>query len=239
MSGNYVLTTYIKNISFDELENQEFFYRLFQWLSYIKILESSVNWISNESYRILSFRVSEFLEFTGKEKTNSYQIRKLVDFLESLQSLPPIRQYFSDRVFRSILIFPYLEVSKEKSWHVKLSIAEKVYFYRYPFYLPEEFLTYDDAYDLRAKIFFLVSFLTIELEKEFRIQEVLDQVNISRQKMIRLKKSIVIIFEDAPILKVIEPRFTVLMKTNETKEVEKLTSNLLGKAKSGFYTEIP
>jgi hypothetical protein len=29
------------------------------------------------------------------------------------------------------------------------------------------------------------------------------------------------------------------MKTNETKEVEKLTSNLLVKAKSVFYTEIP
>jgi hypothetical protein len=53
------------------------------------------------------------------------------------------------------------------------------------------------------------------------------------------QKSIVIIFEDARILKVIESRFTVLMKTNETKEVEKLTSNLLVKAKSVFYTEIP
>jgi hypothetical protein len=57
--------------------------------------------------------------------------------------------------------------------------------------------------------------------------------------MTRLRKSIIIIFEDAQNLKVIEPRFTVLMKTNETKEVEKLTSNLLAKAKSIFYTEIP
>jgi hypothetical protein len=57
--------------------------------------------------------------------------------------------------------------------------------------------------------------------------------------MIRLRKSIVMVFEDAQILKVIEPRFTILMKTNEPKEVEKLTSNLLVKAKSIFYTEIP
>jgi len=57
--------------------------------------------------------------------------------------------------------------------------------------------------------------------------------------MIRLRKSIVIIFEDAQILKVIEPRLTLLMKTNERKEVDKLTSNLLVKAKSVFYTEIP
>ena len=158
MSGNYVLTTYIKNISFDELENQEFFYRLFQLLSYIKILESSVNWISNERYRIISFRVSEFLEFTGKEKTNSYQIRKLVDFLESLQSLPPIHQYFSDGVFRSALIFPYLEVRRKKSWCVELAISERLYFYQYPFSFPKNFLICDQKYELRVQFFFLKSF---------------------------------------------------------------------------------
>ncbi len=65
MSENWLLTTYVENISFDELENQEFFYRLFQLLSYIKIRESSVDWISNERYRIISFKVSEFLEFIG------------------------------------------------------------------------------------------------------------------------------------------------------------------------------
>ena len=60
MSGNWLLTTYVKNISFDELENQEFFYRLFQLLSYIKIRESSVDWISNERYRIISLNLFSF-----------------------------------------------------------------------------------------------------------------------------------------------------------------------------------
>ena len=57
--------------------------------------------------------------------------------------------------------------------------------------------------------------------------------------MTKLKKSILIIFEDALDSKLIEPRFTLLMKTNKTKEVDKLTFNLLVKAKSIFYTEIP
>ena len=57
--------------------------------------------------------------------------------------------------------------------------------------------------------------------------------------MTKLRKSILIIFEDALDSKLIEPRFTLLMKTNKTKEVDKLTSNLLVKAKSIFYTEIP
>jgi hypothetical protein len=40
-------------------------------------------------------------------------------------------------------------------------------------------------------------------------------------------------------LKLIESRFILLTKTNKTEEVEKLTSNLLAKAKSVFSTEIP
>ena len=43
---------------------------------------------------------------------------------------------------------------------------------------------------------------------------------------------------DADDLKLIEQRFTLLMKINKIEEVEKLTSNLLVKAKSVFYTEI-
>jgi hypothetical protein len=72
---------------------------------------------------------------------------------------------------------------------------------------------------------FFLSFSTVEREKEFRIQEVLEEANLYHQKRIRLRKSIVTIFKYVRILKVIEPRFTVRMKTNETKEVEKLTSN--------------
>jgi hypothetical protein len=82
----------------------------------------------------------------------------MVDFLNSLQKLPLVPEDFSAKSFRSILIFPYLKVRKEKSWKVELAIAKKVYFYRYPFHFPQDFLTYDDVYDLRAKIFFLLSF---------------------------------------------------------------------------------
>nr|YP_010283130.1 hypothetical protein MKU15_pgp061 [Nitzschia traheaformis]ULD15894.1 hypothetical protein [Nitzschia traheaformis] len=207
-------------------------------MKYLKGSSNSVL-IGDRTYQTFEFQVNHFLEFIGKRKNNHYQIRKLVEFLESLQDIKPILEDFSTESFRSILIFPYLEVRKEKSWKVELRIAEKVYFYRYPFYFPRDFLTYNDVYNLRAKIFFLLSFSTTELSKEFQIQEVFDQVGISRQKMTRLRKSILIIFEDALDLKLIEPRFTLLMKTNKTEEVDKLTSNLLVKAKSIRYTEIP
>jgi DNA repair photolyase len=55
--------------------------------------------------------------------------------------------------------------------------------------------------------------------------------------LLKLRKSIVRIFQDAQDLKLIEPRFTIVTKTNKTKEVEKLTSNYLSRAKYIRYTE--
>ncbi len=111
--------------------------------------------------------------------------------------------------------------------------------YRYPFYFTEEFLTYGDAYNLRAKIFFLLSFSTTELKKELLIEEFLDQVDISGLRLLKLRKSIVKIFQDAQDLKLIETRFTIVKKTNKTKEVEELTSNYLNRSKYICYTENP
>ena len=56
--------------------------------------------------------------------------------------------------------------------------------------------------------------------------------------MIKLRKYIVILFHHAQDLKLIEPRFNLLVKTNQTKKVDKLTLNLVSKAKSILYTEI-
>lgn len=60
---NCLIATYLSTLPLETLEKQKFLYQLLQLLSYIRTLESSVNWISNENYRMISFRVSEFLEF--------------------------------------------------------------------------------------------------------------------------------------------------------------------------------
>lgn len=76
---NCLIATYLSTIPLETLAKQKFLYQLLQLLSYIRTLESSVNWISNENYRMISFRVREFLEFLGKKKTNYSQIRKVVN----------------------------------------------------------------------------------------------------------------------------------------------------------------
>lgn len=69
------------------LAKVEFLYRLIQLLNYIKSLKGSSKLISMGTP--FQFPVNHFLEFIGKPKNNHYQIKKLVEFLKSLQRIEP------------------------------------------------------------------------------------------------------------------------------------------------------
>ena len=109
---NYLSTSYLTEKPIYGLAEVEFLYRLIQLLNYIKSLDGSSKLISmgNQDYHIFQFPVNHFLEFIGKPKNNHYQIKKLVEFLKSLQGIRPILENFSDGGFRSYVIFPYVKV---------------------------------------------------------------------------------------------------------------------------------
>lgn len=88
-------------------------------------------------------------------------------------------------------------------------------------------------------MFFFLSFGTTGLEKELWIAKFLNQADISGLRVVKLRKAVVKTFQDAQNFKLIEPRFTILTKTNRIKEVDQLTSNSLSRAISIRYTEIP
>jgi hypothetical protein len=181
--------------------------------------------------------VNSFLEFLSKPKNNHYQVKKLVEFLKSLQTIEPILENFSDGGFRRYVAFPYLKVEQKKCWWVELSICEELYLYLYPFHLPEMFLNYRDNFELKVKFILLQSFCKISVQKEFPTQEFLGQVSISTSKSAKLKNCIVRVLHELKDLKVIQPEFKILTKQNRLKEVSTLTSNLVSRSKSIFYTE--
>lgn len=107
---------------------------MIQLLNYIKCLEGSVD---------------DFLEFIGKPKNNYYQVKKLIGFLKSLQTIEPILENFSNGGFRHYVDFPDLKVERKKGWCVELSICKELYLYRYPVHLPVMFLNYRDNFELK------------------------------------------------------------------------------------------
>ena len=237
--NNYLSTSYLTNKLVKNLDDIKFFCLLILLLNYIKSLKSSSRLIkmSDTTYRIVEFSVNDFLEFTGKPRNNYYQIKKLVQFLRSLQSIEPILENFSDGSFQSYVAFPYLKVERKKGWYVKLSVCQKLYSYLYPFDLPVDFLVYQDNFELKVKFFVLKSFCSVSICKEFHTQELLGQVSISNSKNARFKKYIVTTLNKLKDSKLIEPKFQVLTKQNTLKEVDVLTSRLISQSESIFYTE--
>ena len=235
--ADLLAATYLTDKPIDDLKKEKYLYKLLQLLSYIRNLESLIEPIGDQIYRTVSFPVNDFLEVTGKDKNNSYQIRKLVHFLESLQNLNPMLKYFSDDVFRSAAIFPSLKIERKKCWTVKLSIAEELYLYTYPFNLPKTFLIYQDTYDLRVKLFFIKSFAVRDIEKQLRTESFLVQFSVSNYKSSKIRKYIVALMHHVLNSKLIEPEFTILTKANKIKTVSKLTSGLVSNAKSILYND--
>ena len=193
--------------------------------------------MGDKNYKIFKFPVNHFLEFTGQPKNNYYQIKKLVEFLKSLSKIEPIIDNFSDGGFRSYVVFPYLKVERKKGWWVELSVCEELCCYPYPFYLPKNFLNYQDNFELKVKFALLKSFCNVSIHKEFPAQEFLEQVSISTSKSAKLKKYIVTVLNDLKDYKIINSKLQVLTKQNKLKEVDKLTPNLVSRSKSIFYME--
>jgi hypothetical protein len=221
-------TTYLTKKFLDNFEKEEFVYRVFQLLKYLEQFEDFVTIrddqgkietlnIRGEIFRYIMFPVSHFVEFTGISKTNKYQSKKIRDFLNSLQELPPLVDYFSDGGFRSILAFPYLRLIRKECWYVEFAIADKLRLYRYPFQFPKAFLTYQNKYDLRVKLFFLKSFSVMELEKELPVQKFLRQFAIPNAKKHQLRKLILVLLEEAQNSKLIQSEFTLLTRTKKIK----------------------
>ena len=46
--------------------------------------------------------------------------------------------YFSDGGFIKVIPFPYLKLTRKECWYVRFAIIEEVYFYQYPFRVPNK-----------------------------------------------------------------------------------------------------
>ena len=234
---NSLVTTYLINTLYNRLNDQEFIYTLFQLLSYIRQLEYSFDFIVDQEYLIISFKLTDFLEFIGANN-NHYQLQKLGKFFKYLQTLPPILSTISNICFQSINIFPYIRVFKKKSWYVQLAIAEEFYFYKYPFYFPKAFLNYQNKYQFQAQFNFLLAFSVLGIEKVFDVKDFLDQFDISNSNLRKVKSYLLQTFVLAQDFKLIENQFLLVLKTNELKTVTELTTNLISRTKLIYFKEL-
>lgn len=70
---------------------------------------------------------------------------------------------------------------------MQLAIVEEFYFYRYPLYFPGVFLNYQNKYQFQVQINFLLTFSVVEIKKVFKIEEFLDQFDISNSNLRKVR----------------------------------------------------
>ena len=239
---SFLVTNYLKNSHLTSFGEKEYLFQFFQFLTFIRRFKGVKQYNGDQAYYFITFPVSDFLRFTsvpGVRRKKQYQLNKILNFLLSLQKLNPIVQIFSDASFKSFVIFPYLAVVKKgKSWIARISISEQLYSYRYPFFLPKEFLLYKNKYEMEVKLKLIQSFSVSNLEKKFGVEKFLNQFFIPNKKQTEVKKLIIELFDELKNHKLIEPEFGIVHKNCSYTRVKQLSPLLITKSKDIYFHEI-
>ena len=118
----------------------------------------------------MNFRLQDFLQIQQKSK-NQYQLEKVKNFLKKLQTGILITS-FSDTYFQSLVAVPLVRFQKVQKFLIgRVWLAQDLFYYKYPFYLPDFFqqkLTKDE-FEVRVEV--LKTFSSKNIEKIFLIRE--------------------------------------------------------------------
>ena len=154
--------------------------------------------LDDQVYYLVTFPVIDFTRYLGLNERSHYQRNKILEILQSLQTLQPVLDYFDDIYFRSSVMFPYVKIQKRgQVWIATVAIGEQLYFYRYPFQFNNYFKTWKNKCQLLVKIQIIQVISVTSLKKQFRVEEFLNQFNIFNTKQTQLKQIIITLLDQA------------------------------------------
>ena len=161
---------YIRSGSFQNNIDSYKFCTLVQFLVYAQTLNYKIDSLGTTSYRLVQFRVQDFLKYT-KLSSNYYQLKKLIEFFDELQTGILITS-FSDIHFQSLIAVPLVNFTKvQKFWVGRVWLAQELFYYRYPFHLPDFFQQKlkKDQFEVQVQVF--KTFSSESIDKVFLIKE--------------------------------------------------------------------
>lgn len=182
---------YIKSEIFMDTRS---FIMLLQFLTYAQHLDFEIECLGGISYRQVTFKVRDFLEFQNPtvKSTNHYQLEKIKKFLQQFQTGVFLTS-FNDTHFQSLIAIPQVKFEKSLKhnyWIARVWLVEELFYYNYPFYFPNIFQTKLTKDQLEVRFKFIQVFSSVNIEKVFFIQEFLSSYPsvISNQRKNNIKK---------------------------------------------------
>lgn len=165
------------------------FVTLIQFLNYVQNLDFEIKYIDQIPYRVVVFRLQDFLQLQNKSN-NQYQLVKVKHFLKELQT-GILLTSFSDIHFQSLVAVPLLKFTKfQKFWVGRVWIAQELFYYKYPFYLPDLFQQKlkKDQFEVQVQVF--KTFSSANIEKVFLVKEFFQNYTsrLSNQQKTKMKE---------------------------------------------------
>ena len=164
---------YIRSGSFQNNTDSYKFCTLLQFLVYAQTLNYKIDSLGTTSYRLVQFRVQDFLKYT-KLSSNYYQLKKLIEFFDELQTNSLIK-FFSNQKYRSLVTIPEvnLQKGKQNSWTVEVWIADELFYYAHPFLLPDLFQVKLTKLQLEVQVHVIRTFSSFDTQKIYYVEEFL------------------------------------------------------------------
>ena len=104
---------------------------MLQFLVYVQELSYQTDYLGEIQYRLVTFPVQHFLEYK-KESNNYYQVKKILQFFDELQSNSMIK-FFTNNYYRSLVTIPDVKLfpGKQNRWTAEVWIAEELFYSSY------------------------------------------------------------------------------------------------------------
>lgn len=188
-SSSFILKTdYLEREHIRTLQDERDIMQFIIFLAYIREIEYKSEYLGDTPYRCIIFKVSDLLKFQN-ETYSYYKLKKLKEFLESLQT-NFIIQKFRGTYFQSLVSVPKVEIFKEKrSVMTKIWIVDELFFYQYPFSFPYFKIKSLGKHEFTVLSFMLTTFTSsISIAKNYDINEFLQSYSTLSNKDTRLMK---------------------------------------------------
>ena len=217
---------YLRSGSFQNNTDSYKFCTLLQFLVYAQTLNYKIDSLGTTSYRLVQFRVQDFLKYT-KLSSNYYQLKKLIEFFDELQTNSLIK-FFSNQKYRSLVTIPEvnLQKGKQNSWTVEVWIADELFYYAHPFLLPDLFQVKLTKLQLEVQVHVIRTFSSFDTQKIFYVEEFLQAYpsTLNNQQITNVKRYFIQLMEIFEEHQLIESSYQVILD-DKLYHVDKLLTN--------------
>lgn len=207
------------------------FLMFLKFLKFITSLDYKTEIFDGDSYRILIFRVKDFLDVSHSyynSQNEYYKMQKTKDFLQDLQQNLFVK-CFTDDYFKSLVTVPKLEVykcKKSKCWVTRILLLEELFDYQYPFKYPDFFETENnkltkDQYLVRFE--FIRVFSSKSATKHFYLRDLFQQHPVSNQRIRDIKQIFIELIRQLYQIRLINSKVKLMLHNNYI-DIEDLTT---------------